>query len=364
MTHPTTRHALATGPAPADGRRCAPRDGDGLDALLADPRIGSTAKAIAVALVRNWAWYKDHCWPSDRSIAARVGRSVGHVQRCLRRLEAAGWVVREKTGDVPTGRRIWLAWRRPDERQGARPVSTPARTAPAAPARDKRIVVVNNEREPGRGDSTRRRRPLPNPPSTPVPLATPVGMNPSPPARPVCAQADEGRAVAVGEALQRLIGPTRDGRAGARVLAAGRRDEAPRAAGKRPSRKGGLTLEELVSVVKATADPILAAELARRTAPPAPAAPEPSTMATPDLLSTLPGRHDLAAAATRRLCEETGDHRTATWSFFRKAVLAVVQREVGPDVLLGCLRQATGPRTRHRGKVFVSAWKREGVAPG
>lgn len=362
MTHPQVRSNLPTGPVPAGRGRCASRNADGLDALMADPHIGSTAKAIAVALVRNWAWYKDHCWPSDRSIAARVGRSVGHVQRCLRRLEAAGWVVREKTGDVPTGRRIWLAWRRPDDGQGARPVSTPARTSPAAPARDKRIVVVNNERELERGDSTLRRRQLSSPPPAAPPPAPASGTGAPSPEHPACARAGHGPAVAVGETLRRLVSRAREAHAVER--SAGRKVEAPRAGVKSPVRKGGFTLEELVAVVKTTADPILAAELARRTAPPAPAAPEPSTLATPELLAALPGRHDLAAAATRRLCEETGDHRTATWSFFRKAVLAVVERGVGPDVLAGCLRQATGPRTRHRGKVFVSAWKREGVAPG
>src|SRR4051794_26426392 len=75
----------------------------GLDRLLADPGLGSTAKTVAVALARHWAWSKDHCWPSDRTIASRVGRSVGHVQRCLRQLEAAGWVERERTDDVPNG---------------------------------------------------------------------------------------------------------------------------------------------------------------------------------------------------------------------------------------------------------------------
>src|SRR4051794_19865947 len=110
-------------------------------------RDSSTAKTVAVALVRHWAWSKDHCWPSDRTIAARVGRSVGHVQRCLRQLEAAGWVERERTDDVPNGRRIWLNWRR----GGARPGPAPARTAPAAPARIEQIVIVNEPSEPGDG---------------------------------------------------------------------------------------------------------------------------------------------------------------------------------------------------------------------
>ena len=114
----------------------------GLDRLLADPGLTSTAKAVAVALVRNWAWRRDHCWPSDKTIAAAVGRSVGHVQRCLRALEHAGWVGREHTAEVPNGRVLRLLWRRDDAAEdgaaaaGApRPVTAcPPRREPARPA--------------------------------------------------------------------------------------------------------------------------------------------------------------------------------------------------------------------------------------
>src|SRR5258707_94315 len=87
VNRPTTR---CTPPA------AAPRTGPwgvalphdpGLNAILADPGLGATAKLIVVALVKNWAWVKDHAWPSDETIAARIGKSSGHVQRCLRELE-------------------------------------------------------------------------------------------------------------------------------------------------------------------------------------------------------------------------------------------------------------------------------------
>src|SRR5262249_20147595 len=113
----------------------------GIDALLADTRIGSTAKAVALALVRNWAWYKCWCFPSDRTIAAKVGKSPGHVQRCLKQLEDAGWVEREHTGEVPSGRRIWLLWRSPERGQGARPAPAPARGGRSTPARSEQVVV-------------------------------------------------------------------------------------------------------------------------------------------------------------------------------------------------------------------------------
>ena len=77
MTLPTTR---STPPAalPRLGRdRVALPADPGLDALLADLALGSTAKTIALALVKHWAWYKDHCWPSDLTIALKIGKSRG-----------------------------------------------------------------------------------------------------------------------------------------------------------------------------------------------------------------------------------------------------------------------------------------------
>ena len=134
MTLPTTRTTPpAASPRLGRDRAALPND-PGLDALLADPAIGSTAKTIAIALVKHWAWYKDHCWPGDETIAKKIGKSPGHVQRCLRQLELAGWIRREHTSAVPSGRRIWLLWRRPDAGQGARPSSAPARTGESAPA--------------------------------------------------------------------------------------------------------------------------------------------------------------------------------------------------------------------------------------
>ena len=102
---------------PERARRGAALPNDpGLDDILADPNLTSTAKALITVMVRNWAWVKDHCWPSDEILAARLGMSVGHVQRCLRELERAGRIFRERTAAVPNGRRIWLLWRCPGGR--------------------------------------------------------------------------------------------------------------------------------------------------------------------------------------------------------------------------------------------------------
>ena len=124
-------------------------------------------------------------------------------------------------------------------------------------------------------------------------------------------------------------------------------------------KKLGLDLAELASIVGATADPILAAELAKRTSLPAPAEPPPQTLPTTELFKLLPGRHDLIAAATHRLAVELGDFKSVSWKFFQQAVLAVVTRSVPPEVLLDCHRQATSPTAKNRGSVFVVAWQRE-----
>ena len=120
----------------------------------------------------------------------------------------------------------------------------------------------------------------------------------------------------------------------------------------------GLTLEELAKVAGDTADPILAAELARRTAPPSPPEPPPATVPTAELVTALPGRHDLIMAVARRLCEETGDFQVASQRTFEKMAESVATRSVPAAVLLSCWRQAMGPTAAHKGKVLVAAWKR------
>jgi hypothetical protein len=107
--------------------------------LAADPRLSATAVRVVVALL-FWAREKAACWPSDTSIASRVGCSVGTVQRSLKSLEAADWIVREKTAANRTGRLICLVWRS----ASARPLPSPALDPPPAPARDE---VKEPERE-------------------------------------------------------------------------------------------------------------------------------------------------------------------------------------------------------------------------
>jgi hypothetical protein len=131
----------------------------------------------------------------------------------------------------------------------------------------------------------------------------------------------------------------------------------PRSASRRPGL--GLDLAELAKIVGETSDPILAAELARRTAPPGPPEPPPQALPTAELLAALPGRHDLIMLAARRLCEETGDFQLASLRTFEKMAEAVARRSVPASVLIDCWRQALGPKAEHKGKVLVAAWKRQ-----
>src|SRR4051812_12237949 len=78
--------------------------------IAADPRLDPTDVRVLLALL-YWTRGKDHCWPCDRSIGARVGRKRATVQRHLRHLAALGYVTREKTDANPTGRLLRLPWR-------------------------------------------------------------------------------------------------------------------------------------------------------------------------------------------------------------------------------------------------------------
>jgi hypothetical protein len=411
MTCATTRSTSpAAAPRTARGAAALPND-PGLHAILADPKLSSTAKAIITVMVLNWAWLKDHCWPSDATLADKVGRSVGHVQRCLRELERAGRISREGTDAVPNGRRIWLLWRCPDGRAGAQRDPAPARTAPPAPARSKSFVIVNEGREPEIRPASRRRLeadPVPTtlrdvPPAAastsqaeespkplePLPAAQEARETPpTPVTEEILTATDQAPPEAAGGLLEEpapVVVPDASRAAplplplplplGAIGTPMASFSQPPRAAPSGPSaspppaastprsasrRKGlGLDLAELAQVVGATADPILAAELARRTAPPPPSAPPPETLATAELLATLPGRHDLIMVVARRLSEETGDFQVASQRTFEMMAAAVARRSVPAAVLIDCWRQAVGPRAAHKGKVLVAAWKRQ-----
>ena len=347
--------------------------------VAADSRLTPTDLRVLAALL-YYACSKPTCYPSDAGIADRVHRHPGTVRRCLKRLEELGYIRREfvpATPANPTGRLIHLSftapgWARPEVTPERRCAPTPARCcaptpcaaarAPRAPApvsprapahTEPEVVIVEGEElseEPQVTDPVLRSRPTDfqaqlAPPVTPA--AMPAVTPPAPPvvAPPVadCATAPAAGTVpfdlrAIGHAPELRVPP------------------APMVPARRRSRLG-LSLEELATV--AGDDPILAAELARRTAPPAPPEPPPQTLPTVELFELLPGRHDLIMVAARRLSEETGDFQVASLWTFEKMAEAVATRLVPSAVLIDCWRQGTGPKAEHKGKMLVAAWKRE-----
>jgi hypothetical protein len=78
--------------------------------IAADPRLLAIDVRLLLALV-YYAMDKTTCWPSDKTLGARIGRARATVQRRLRHLETIGLIVRQKTDANPTGRVLVLAWR-------------------------------------------------------------------------------------------------------------------------------------------------------------------------------------------------------------------------------------------------------------
>jgi helix-turn-helix protein len=363
----------------------APRTGQGRSApqtlpfsalpheLRKDPRLKGYQTAIVLAAtLLEYARTKPYCYPSNARLADDMGCCISTIRNALTALRAAGWVRLELGSNQPNGRKIWLTWRcatvPPNgESRGTRdenlapnpslhkipllvpqvsdpiqPVGPPTQPAepPTQPAEpptqptepECRIVVVEaKEESPEEVRSTppvqRSRAALPVPTAAPQPARTlPFDLG------------------AIGKPPTSFSVPA---------------TTAPTPTPQRRRPRLGLTLEELAKVAGETADPILAAELARRTGPKAPPEPPPALVPTAELLTALPGRHDLIMVAARRLCEETGDYKTASQRTFEKMAEAVATRAVPATVLINCWRQGMGPQAEHRGKVLVAAWQRE-----
>jgi hypothetical protein len=385
--------------------------------LLADPALCATAKLIAIALVTHWAWTKDHCWPSDKTIAAKIGRSPGHVQRCLRQLERAGWIAREQTNEVPGGRRIWLLWRRG---AGARPVSAPAREGGPAPARSERsrIVTPGIEREERQGPGQRGRGPIAEAgevtrpkavamPSAPVadepsdadPARTPAsgptagarstasslkasdwasGTDPGPPPEPARDPAPQGAhpgADPPGAAMARLFDRVGVGRP--QALAGDVPSPPPTSpatatatspsatAGAVPAARAGLRppalTTEALEALAAGGDPIFLGELARRRAAEeqraaVAALPPPAT--TAELLARIREKPSYVAQATEALVQDLDDRRS--WRGLHAICRRAFEGELEPAALVHALGKAKGPKARKPGAIFtleVSRWR-------
>ena len=392
--NPSQTRNPATAPrgGPVRGRAALPND-PGLDRLLADTQLGSTAKAVAVALVKNWAWYKDSCFPADKTIALKVGKSPGHVQRCLRQLERAGYVDREHTPEVRSGRRIRLLWRGPEAGRGARAESTPARSRGAAPARNERVEVEQGGVEQNAGQSSQRQRPG-TPAETPLPLLTtaldrvmnaaggPTGTSAgsippegvATPSRPV-AKAPPRPQTPTPKAAPAPAFAAAPPPAPARPEATGVGTASDLSRGVESLPPAALTAEERaryrelpepvrrrVSEWLGLGDRICAAEARRLLSPPPPPEPPAWSLATAELLAGLPGRPDRVAAAAGRLASELGD--PGGYQYYHSVAAAVCGRRGPASALVSAWRQGTGPRSSRPGAVFATAWKREARSTG
>lgn len=70
--------------------------------------------ANVLTAILDYAKDKDHCWPSDRTLADWVDASVGHVKRAVRFMEQVGVISRERdyrNAVNRTNRIIRLVWR-------------------------------------------------------------------------------------------------------------------------------------------------------------------------------------------------------------------------------------------------------------
>lgn len=403
MNQSTTRKPITAAPTRAARSPSALPNDPGLDRLLADLRLGSTAKTIAVALVRNWAWYKPSCFPADRSIAEKVNKSPGHVQRCLRQLEAAGWIRREATSEIRSGRRIWLLWRLADDSQGAQPPAAKARGRASAPARSEQVVV--EQEGPEREDDQppcQRQRPEE---SSPAPSASdrslaqalrrligqvtsgpcqedwaPETPGDQPPSVPPAGTETVPRPAEGGRAAESTVGPPAVESGADRrvpeptVAASDRPASAQPAFGAALANLDGLTAAEqqrLWELPEARrqqvlrwlelGDRICLGEARALLAPPCAPEPPPWSLGTLELLEGLPGRPDRVAHAAGRLAAELGDQRS--YRYYLKLAESVCRRQHPASALVSAWREGVNPQSQRPGAVFATAWSREVRVP-
>ena len=364
--------------------------------IAGDPRISPLGKAILLALL-YWARAKDHCWPADASIAQRIGRSEATVQRGLRHLQDLGLIDRRRTHANRTGRVIVLTWRTVED-EGSRP--SPVRVPALAEMRDEGNIVIVKGDQSKEADPVLPERQRPQPPSSgsvstsPRRLAEVLGrirpasptaitrakpdthhqpvktepstamprLNPEPPSQPTgsglpssvsrpsesptprspSAPDPQGTRLPSGAS-----GPTMSGSSVLRVLTAAEQA--------RLHEVSEATRRQILRWLALGDDPICLAEVRKLLAPPAPPEPPPSSLSTPELLTSLPGRPDRVAYAAGRLSEELADAKS--YHYYRAAAEAICVRRYPAEALLSAWRQGSSPRAVRPGAVFATAWK-------
>ena len=355
----------------------------GLDQVLADVQLGSTAKTIALALVRHWAWYKPSCFPSDRTIAEKIGKSPGHVQRCLKQLEDAGWIRREKTTRVRSGRLIWLLWRVSETGAGTADRIGLGSSQPSAPARTEQVVVEQKKLEQKEPDSNPQRQRAeivpfsqrPAPSLTPSPLSSAldqilssVKSDRDQKPETLCHSREQGRApIQSGfrppepkvSNVRPVYTPPASSASAGNVAVAGlsKLSEAEQARlWELPEKTRGRVLQWL-----ALNDSACLKEARKLLAPAQPAEPPVWSLETSELLRSLPGRPDRLSAAASRLAKDLKDARS--YRYYLQVAESVCRRQYPAECLIQAWREGRNPQATKPGAVFSTAWKREVSVP-
>jgi hypothetical protein len=328
---------------------------------------------------------------------------VGTIQRALKRLEACGHIAREATPETRTGRRIWLAWRALPLRAGAQ---TPLRAG-----EQQRNVIVREKEE--KTKSLERSRPEPELVLVAVPSHPADGPSPPPPgagvAVPAPVAAPEPRTATLESPVEHrprspreavLGGPMPSPELPAPAFPAnpsspvGRSDPsapgdppvaaqaAPHAIRVVPSgppphrsppplsspREAGpalpLTAEQqarlealpaatrdLVLTWLLTGDRILVAEARKKLAPPRPRPAAPRTL--PEVLVRIREDPSFPSLAADWLASALQDRRS--YSGFKARCEEAWRGELEPRRLVAAYEQATGPKARNRGALFMFA---------
>jgi hypothetical protein len=363
MTATTSRHASpVANPRTGRGAAALPND-PGLEALLADPNLSAAAKLVATVLVKHWAWYKPSCYPSNRSIAARCGYSPGHVARCLHELERGGWIRREQQA---TGTRlIVLCWRgTPCQDAGGR--SATVQGDPPAKARTKQVVSVNERIEPIESECSERSRPEASPGTAPM-----AALPPPPPAPPVPERVARTALAPSPLAVQALPPASEEGPQDAPraipVSPAGSTPKAvpspalsPREAGpalpltaEQQARLDALpaATRDQVLTWLLTGDRILVAEARKKLAPP-PRRPE-APRSVRETLERIREDPSFPALAADWLCRTLGDPKS--YAGYKARCEEAWRGELPVDRLVSAYEQATGPKAKNPGALFMVA---------
>lgn len=140
---------------------------------------GCPLASNVLAGLLKFAMNKDHCWPSNATLAEWCDASVGHVKRVIRFMEEKGVITRERdyrNTVNSTNRIIRLAWRAGGASNGAPGGASrgaPARQSNGAPVSHK--AALREEEKKNAGAAGRSPQAAPSAPS---------GANPEDPPAP------------------------------------------------------------------------------------------------------------------------------------------------------------------------------------